>query len=190
MQIRNSTRSVKATHLRPLGYGGHVCRGIPCLVLLLAAGCVPSARQAVTTKPSPPTSKASAPVETAAAPVHVQQDAGGLTMTQYVPVADDVRVLRNVIDGSDALRGGFVVGSTSDSTSSGVRLEGNAVRDAENALRTVWEGEVGEDNVARGNCLEGFDGPAPEGVEVVEPDPDACDLDVKPLLRRAGVRDP
>ena len=91
MRIRNSTRSVKATHLRPLGYGGHVCRGIPCLVLLLAAGCVPSARHAVTTKPSPPTSKASAPVEPAAAPVHVQQDAGGLTMTQYVPVADDVR---------------------------------------------------------------------------------------------------
>lgn len=112
---------------------------------------------------------------------------------QLYPSADDVRVVRNVVDGGGARRGGFVLGGSSDSTSSGVLLEGNVVRDAENALRTLWEGEVGTGNVARGNCFEGLTGEAPEGLEIVDPlDPgdERCDLDLDPLLRRAGVADP
>ena len=112
---------------------------------------------------------------------------------QLYPNADDVRAVRNVVDGSRSVRGGIVVGGGSENSTNGVRLEGNVVRNAENALRTVWEGAVGTDNVATANCLEGFDGEPPEGLEVADAldmDDDRCDLDLEPLLRRAGVQDP
>lgn len=77
MRAQNSRRSVTA-----------LCRRIPWLVLLLALGCMPSARRPVAA--TPPTA-ASAPVEPPAVLLDVQQDAAGFTITQRAPGADEVR---------------------------------------------------------------------------------------------------
>lgn len=63
-----------------------ICRGIPCLVLLLAIGCAPAARRKVTADSTP-----KQPVEAPAALVDVTQDSGGFTITQRLPVTDEVR---------------------------------------------------------------------------------------------------
>ena len=76
MRVRNKTRRIKA-----------ICRGIPWLALFLALGCAPAARRKGTTE-SPMTKQLVAP---SAAPVKVEQDAGGFTITQSVPVTDAVR---------------------------------------------------------------------------------------------------
>jgi tetratricopeptide (TPR) repeat protein len=77
MRIRNKTGSIKA-----------IWSGIPWLVLFLALGCAPAARRTVTSVPTvtqpPVTPQATAPVD-------VQQDAGGATITQQLPVTDAVR---------------------------------------------------------------------------------------------------
>src|SRR5436309_15958132 len=75
MRLRNSSRVMKT-----------ICRGIPWLALLLALGCAPARRKVTagskTTKPA---------VEAPAAFVDVQRDASGITLTQRVPLTDDVR---------------------------------------------------------------------------------------------------
>ena len=76
MRVRNKTRSIKT-----------ICRGVPWLALFLALSCAPAARRRVTggstmTKP---------PVAPSDALVKVEQDAGGFTITQSVPVTDAVR---------------------------------------------------------------------------------------------------
>src|SRR5262245_33339061 len=76
MRIRNKTRSMKA-----------IGRWIPCLALLLILGCVPSARNAATA-PSRMPKRMVAP---SVALVDVKRDALGITVTQHVPVTDDVR---------------------------------------------------------------------------------------------------
>ena len=75
MQVRNKTRSIKA-----------ICRGMPWLALFLTLGCTPAARQRANT--STMIKPLLAP---AAAPVKVEQEAGGFTITQSVPVSDAVR---------------------------------------------------------------------------------------------------
>jgi len=77
MPIRNKIGSLKA-----------ICRAIPCLALLLAVGCSPTAertataRSAKTNLPPPPQP---------ATPLDFERDAGGVTITQQGPVPDDVR---------------------------------------------------------------------------------------------------
>jgi tetratricopeptide (TPR) repeat protein len=76
MRIRNKARSIRA-----------ICLAIPWLALFLALGCGPAARSKVTaastmTKP---------PAAPSAALMDVQRDAGGVTITQQVPVTDQVR---------------------------------------------------------------------------------------------------
>jgi tetratricopeptide (TPR) repeat protein len=71
----NKTRRIKA-----------VCRGIPCLALSITLACAPAARRPVST--STVTKPLLAP---SAAPVKVDQDAGGFTITQSLPVTDAVR---------------------------------------------------------------------------------------------------
>lgn len=75
MRVRNNLRFIKA-----------ICCGIPWLVLFLALGCAPAARR-VTAAPAP--TKQSLPPS--AALVKVEQDAGGFTITQSLPVTDAVR---------------------------------------------------------------------------------------------------
>jgi len=71
----NKTRYIKA-----------VCRGVPWLALFLTLGCTPAARRGDNT------SKMITPLlATSAAPVRVEQDAGGFTIMQTVPVTDAVR---------------------------------------------------------------------------------------------------
>jgi tetratricopeptide (TPR) repeat protein len=75
MRVCNKSRRMKA-----------VCRGVPWLALFLTLGCTPAARRGGNTstmiKPL---------LATSAAPVRVEQDAGGFTITQSVPVTDAVR---------------------------------------------------------------------------------------------------
>src|SRR6185503_10337983 len=77
MRLRNKCRHIKV-----------VCRGVPCLALLLALGCTPAARHegntATMVKPMLATS-------VAPPPARVEQDAGGFTITQGVAVTDAVR---------------------------------------------------------------------------------------------------
>jgi len=61
---------------------------MPCLALLLAAGCATVARRAATSEEL--TAKIEA-MEDHSASVEVQQDAGGFTLTDSVMVEDDVR---------------------------------------------------------------------------------------------------
>ena len=76
MRIRNKTHSMKA-----------VCRGIPWLALFLALGCAPVAPRTVTV----PSTTTIEPAEPPAALVDVEQDAGGFTITERVPISDQVR---------------------------------------------------------------------------------------------------
>ena len=76
MRVRNKFRYIKAMGC-----------GIPWLALFLALGCASSARRgntAASTLPTPP-------VVSSAAPVKVEQDAGGFTITQSLPLTDAVR---------------------------------------------------------------------------------------------------
>jgi tetratricopeptide (TPR) repeat protein len=75
MRACNKTRRIKAIY-----------RGIPWLALFLTFGCAPAARHKV--NPSTMTMPLLAP---SAPPVKVEQDAGGFTITQSVPVTDAVR---------------------------------------------------------------------------------------------------
>jgi tetratricopeptide (TPR) repeat protein len=74
MRVRNKTRPIKT-----------ICRGIPWLALFLALGCEPAARRQVT---AAPTKQAMAPQVAVAG---FERDAGGVTITQSVPVTDQVR---------------------------------------------------------------------------------------------------
>ncbi|HEX5109568.1 MAG TPA: tetratricopeptide repeat protein [Vicinamibacterales bacterium] len=62
-------------------------RAIPWVATCVALGCVPVAKPKVT--PTPPA--ASKPAEPAVPVVDVAQDAGGFTITQRMPITDDVR---------------------------------------------------------------------------------------------------
>jgi tetratricopeptide (TPR) repeat protein len=75
MRVCNKTRPIKA-----------ICRGIAWLALSITLGCAPAARRTVST--STMTKPLLAP---SAVPVKVEQDAGGFTVTQSVPVSDAVR---------------------------------------------------------------------------------------------------
>jgi Flp pilus assembly protein TadD len=81
MRVRNNTRYVKA-----------ICRGIPWLALFLALGCASVGRRTV---PAPATTnelaEPAAPVAAPAGIVDVAQNEGGFTITQLVPVTDQVR---------------------------------------------------------------------------------------------------
>src|SRR5262245_29106219 len=85
MRIQNNRSMMKA-----------LCGGLPWLALLLVLGCEPGARREVTVRPPTTTPIAPAPVPPvppvpAAAPVDVAQETGGFTITQRVPVSDQVR---------------------------------------------------------------------------------------------------
>jgi tetratricopeptide (TPR) repeat protein len=75
MRACNKTRHIKA-----------ICRGIPWLALSITLGCAPAARRTVSN--STMVKPLLAP---SAAPVKVEQDTGGFTITQSVPVSDAVR---------------------------------------------------------------------------------------------------
>jgi Flp pilus assembly protein TadD len=79
MPIRNKTGSLKA-----------ICRAIPWLALLFSLGCDPVGQSTVTAKS---TKAKQAPAAQAAptALIGVEQDASGITITQQVPVTDQVR---------------------------------------------------------------------------------------------------
>jgi Flp pilus assembly protein TadD len=77
MRARNKTRCIKA-----------ICRRIPWLALFLVLGCAPAARRVVTA--GSPAPKQLVPRQAALA--DIQRDAGGVTITQQVPVTDEVRV--------------------------------------------------------------------------------------------------
>jgi tetratricopeptide (TPR) repeat protein len=64
-----------------------IVRAIPWVATCFALGCVPVARPKVTATPP----AASKPAEPAVAVVDVTQDAGGFTITQRLPITDDVR---------------------------------------------------------------------------------------------------
>ena len=81
MRIRINDRSLKA-----------LCIGVPLLAVFLAAGCEPAARNtALTVPPTPVLTMTNAPAEPSPAPVDIERDAGGFTITQRVPVTDQVR---------------------------------------------------------------------------------------------------
>lgn len=73
---------------------------------------------------------------------------------QLYPDARGVRFARNVIDGGSAVRGGVVFGGDDEAVSRGNVVERNLIAfPATDAISSVWEDEVGRDNVARRNCL-------------------------------------
>jgi tetratricopeptide (TPR) repeat protein len=76
MRIRNKARSMQA-----------LCLGVLWLALFLAPGCAPVAPRTVTAPP--PTTDG--PPEPSTALVDVERDAGGFTITERVPVTDEVR---------------------------------------------------------------------------------------------------
>jgi Flp pilus assembly protein TadD len=76
MRACNKTRRIKAIY-----------RGIPWLALFLTLGCAPAARRRVTAG----STMTKQPVAPSAALVKVEQNAGGFTITQSVPVTDAVR---------------------------------------------------------------------------------------------------
>jgi tetratricopeptide (TPR) repeat protein len=75
MRACNKTRHIKA-----------ICRGIPWLALSITLGCAPAARRTVSNS-----TMARPLLAPSAAPVKVEQDTGGFTITQSVPVSDAVR---------------------------------------------------------------------------------------------------
>jgi Flp pilus assembly protein TadD len=76
MRVRDKTRSIKT-----------ICRGMPWLALFLALGCAPAARR----RANAGSTMTKQPVAPSAALVKVEQDAGGFTITQSVPVTDAMR---------------------------------------------------------------------------------------------------
>jgi tetratricopeptide (TPR) repeat protein len=75
MRACNKTRHIKA-----------ICRGIPWLALSITLGCAPAARRTVSNS-----TMAKPLLAPSAAPVKVEQDTGGFTITQSIPVSDAVR---------------------------------------------------------------------------------------------------
>ena len=75
MRVRTKFRFIRA-----------ICCGIPWLALSITMGCAPAARRTVSTS-----TMAKPLLAPSAAPVKVEQDAGGFTITQSVPVSDAVR---------------------------------------------------------------------------------------------------
>ena len=75
MEACNKARPIKA-----------ICRGVPWLALCLTLGCAPAARHE-----SNPSTTIKPLLTTSAVPARVEQDAGGFTITQSVPVTDAVR---------------------------------------------------------------------------------------------------
>ncbi len=63
-----------------------ICRGLPSLALLVALGCGPAARRVVNTS-----AVAKPLLAPSVAPVKVEQEPGGFTITQSVPVSDVAR---------------------------------------------------------------------------------------------------
>ena len=76
MQASNKNASIKA-----------VCRALPLLALSLSLGCPSATQRKVTTTSKQPL----APAISSTALVDVERDAGGITLTQHMSVADDVR---------------------------------------------------------------------------------------------------
>ncbi len=75
MRACDKTRPIKA-----------ICHGIPWLALLLTLGCTRAAR-----RPDSTSTVIKPLLATSAAPVKVEQEAGGFTIMQSVPVTDAVR---------------------------------------------------------------------------------------------------
>lgn len=75
MRLRSKTLATRA-----------MFSAMPCLALCFALGCASSARQVATKS-----SIAKPPVAPTAAFLDVQRDAGGITLTQRLPVTDEVR---------------------------------------------------------------------------------------------------
>jgi tetratricopeptide (TPR) repeat protein len=75
MRACNKTRHIKA-----------IFRGIPWLALSITLGCAPAARRTVSNS-----TMAKPLLAPSAAPVKVEQDTGGFTITQSIPVSDAVR---------------------------------------------------------------------------------------------------
>jgi tetratricopeptide (TPR) repeat protein len=75
MRACDKTRGIKA-----------ICHGIPWLALLVTLGCTPAAR-----RPGNTSTVIKPLLATSAAPVKVEQEAGGFTIMQSVPVTDAVR---------------------------------------------------------------------------------------------------
>src|SRR5262245_39695728 len=76
MRISNKARSMKTA-----------CRSVTWLGLLLALGCEPAARHTAVVPPTP----VIAPVEPSTPVVDVAKDAGGFTITEQIPLTDQVR---------------------------------------------------------------------------------------------------
>lgn len=75
MRACDKTRRIKA-----------ICHGIPWLALLVTLGCTPAAR-----RPGNTSTVIKPLLATSVAPVKVEQEAGGFTIMQSVPVTDAVR---------------------------------------------------------------------------------------------------
>ena len=75
MRACDKTRHIKA-----------ICRGIPWLALSITLGCAPAARRPVSNSPM-----AKPLLAPSVAPVKVEQEPGGFTITQSVPVSDAAR---------------------------------------------------------------------------------------------------
>ena len=84
MRVRHNTVSVQRRLRRIMRYRGVV---LGCLPLGLALGCAPAVHNAVKVTPATTT----APVQPLAPIVNVAPDASGFTITQQVPISDDVR---------------------------------------------------------------------------------------------------
>ena len=84
MRVRNNTVPVQRLLRRILRYRGVV---LGCLPLGLALGCAPAVQNGVTLAPK----TTNTPVQPLAPIVNVAPDASGFTITQQVPVSDDVR---------------------------------------------------------------------------------------------------
>src|SRR5437879_1882323 len=79
MRIRHSARSMKA-----------ICLGVLWLAPFLTLGCAHAARPTVAGPTAPPTTT-NEPAEPSAPLADVERDAGGFTITERVPVTDQVR---------------------------------------------------------------------------------------------------
>lgn len=74
-------------------FSAAIGRGLPWLALVVAAGCPPATRQAVTDHPVPVAAetKAETKAETPAAHMDVEWDGGGFTVSQSVSLAPELR---------------------------------------------------------------------------------------------------
>jgi tetratricopeptide (TPR) repeat protein len=75
MRTRNKALSLKA-----------ICLGVPCLTLLLTVACSHNVRPAVNMEPT-----TNEPEDTSTGLVNVEQNEGGFTITQNIPVTEEVR---------------------------------------------------------------------------------------------------